>query len=92
MLPEQTRRSHHQRTPGCPLHGRAEELLVSGSDDSVGKRRAIGINDITFSAFLSSMAIDPKRAPRELPMVHPIEGSDLLYEAISTQAFSSTTA
>lgn len=69
---------------------RAEELLVATPDDSVGKRRAIGINDITFSAFLSSLSIDPKRVPRELPLVHPIEGSDLLFEAISTPAFSAS--
>lgn len=68
---------------------RAEELLSSTNEDSIGKRRAIGINDITFSAYLSSLSIDPKRAPRELPLVHPIEGSDLLFEAISSPAHNS---
>jgi PAS domain S-box-containing protein len=69
---------------------RAEDLLVATQEDSAGKRRAIGINDITFSAYLSSLSIDPKRVPRELPLVHPIEGSDLLFEAITTPAFGST--
>jgi PAS domain S-box-containing protein len=69
---------------------RAEELLVSTNTDSIGKRRAIGINDITFSAYLSSVGIDAKRAPRELPLVNPIEGSDLLFEAISSPAISAS--
>jgi PAS domain S-box-containing protein len=69
---------------------RAEELLVAAADDSVGKRRAIAINDITFSAYLSSHSIDPRRVPRELPLVHPIEGSDLLFEAISTPAYAAS--
>ncbi len=66
---------------------RAEDLLVATSDDSPGRRRAISINDIMFSAYLSSLGMDPKRAPRELPLVHPVDGSDLLFEAISTPAF-----
>lgn len=69
---------------------RAEEVLVATSDDSPGRRRAISINDIMFSAYLSSLGMDPKRAPRELPLVHPVDGSDLLFEAISTPAFGAS--
>ncbi len=68
---------------------RAEELLVAGPEDSAGKRRAIEINDIMFSSYLSSLGMDPQRAPREVALVSPIDGSDLLFEAISTAAYGS---
>ena len=67
---------------------RAEELLVVSSADSAGRRRAIEINDMMLSAFLSSLGLDPEIPPREMALVNPLDGTDLLFEAISTQGYA----
>src|SRR5262249_30432820 len=68
---------------------RAEELF-SGSGDEIaseGKIRALKMNDLLFSAYLSSVGfsgVDP--ATRDLTLVDPIEGSDVHFEVVSTPA------
>jgi signal transduction histidine kinase len=62
------------------------ELLFSATDDvSEGRRRAVQLNNMFFSAALSRGSLgegEPGR--RELVLVDPTEGSDLLFELLST--------
>ncbi len=63
---------------------RAEALFVSGETGSEGRRRAIALNNMLFSAALTGRAFqgaDVQR--RELLLVDPEDGSDLLFELIS---------
>jgi PAS domain S-box-containing protein len=64
---------------------RAETLLTAGEDDSEGRRRAVEINNLLFSSFLTrSMIGGPAPTHRELNLVDPTEGGDLLFEVLST--------
>jgi signal transduction histidine kinase len=61
----------------------AKRLLETKEDDSPGKKRAVELNNFLLSAALSSFALDQGEAlGRELTLVDPIEGSDLLFEVI----------
>src|SRR5215831_564069 len=72
------------------LQNRRAEELFSGSDDaSEGKRRALKMNDLLFSAYLSSATVSSANAVgRDLTLVDPIEGSDLHFEVLSTPALN----
>jgi PAS domain S-box-containing protein len=67
---------------------RAEKLFTAPDDASEGRRRAVGLNNMLFSAALSSSAIAHagERGRHELLLVDPLDGSDLLFEVISTPA------
>lgn len=67
---------------------RAEALFRSSSDDSEGKRRAISMNNFLFTAALSTLNLERStdRVGRELTLVDPIEGTELLFEVISSPA------
>jgi PAS domain S-box-containing protein len=66
---------------------RAEELFSDRRDASEGKRRALEMNDLLFSAYLSSAAVTSEEVVgRDLTLVDPIEGSDIHFEVISTPA------
>ena len=68
-------------------NGRAERLFATREDESEGRRRAVAINNMLFSSALGRSAVEPMTsAPRELALVDPTEGSDLLFELISTTA------
>jgi len=71
---------------------RAEELF-SGSEEeeaSEGKLRALKMNDLLFSAYLSSVSfLTSEIAGRDLTLVDPIEGSDVHFEVVSTPAYDS---
>jgi PAS domain S-box-containing protein len=68
-------------------NGRAERLFSTRDDESEGRRRAVAINNMLFSSALGRSAVEPlTSAPRELALVDPTEGSDLLFELISTTA------
>ncbi len=73
---------------------RAEHLLSMGEGDSEGRRRAVEINNLLFTSHLSKTAIAPGSSvgagARELNMVDPDEGSDLLFEVL-TQPLDETT-
>jgi PAS domain S-box-containing protein len=60
---------------------RAESLLLTPQDASEGRRRAIEVNNLLFSSFLTQTAIGGNAA-RELNLVDPSDGSDLLFEVI----------
>ena len=63
---------------------RAELYFASEEDESEGRRRAVALNNMLFSAALSRHAIEGSElARRELPLVHPNDGSDRLFELIS---------
>jgi PAS domain S-box-containing protein len=62
---------------------RAERYFASQDDESEGRRRAIALNNMLFSAGLSRNAIEGSEARRELPLVDPDDGSDRLFELIS---------
>ncbi|MGQ0814617.1 MAG: ATP-binding protein [Gemmatimonadota bacterium] len=63
---------------------RAESLLVAGEESSEGRRRAIEVNNLLFSSFLTQAAISgvKEERTRELNLVDPTDGSDLLFEVI----------
>jgi signal transduction histidine kinase len=64
---------------------RAELLFNTEEDDSAGRRRAIEINNLLFSSFLTRSTIGgPDANSRELNLVDPSEGGDLLFEVLTT--------
>jgi len=68
---------------------RAEELFSGSEEASEGKRRALEMNDLLFSAYLSSAVVASTEATgRDLTLVDPIEGSDIHFEVISTPALN----
>jgi len=65
----------------------AEKLFAAPEDAGEGWRRAAGLNNMLFSAALSTNAVGPhEMARRELLLVDPLEGSDLLFELLSSRA------
>lgn len=68
-------------------NSRAEELFQARGDDSAGKRHAIQMNNFLFTAALSAWTLDPsRREGREVTLVDPIEGEDLIFEVITVPA------
>jgi signal transduction histidine kinase len=66
-------------------NARAEMLFTAPDDVSEGRRRAVQLNNMFFSAALSRTALGEGEAGRrELLLVDPAEGSDLLFELLST--------
>src|SRR5581483_3248834 len=63
---------------------RAELLFSAREDDSEGRRRAVEINNLLFSSFLSKAALagGVDSTARELNLVDPDEGTDLLFEVL----------
>ena len=65
----------------------AEKLFAAPEDASEGWRRAAALNNMLFSAALSTSAVaQTELARRELLLVDPLEGSDLLFELLSSRA------
>jgi PAS domain S-box-containing protein len=64
---------------------RAERLLQVREEDSPGRRRAIELNNLLFTSFLAKavMTGSQQAGPRELNLVDPDEGNDLLFEVIA---------
>jgi PAS domain S-box-containing protein len=63
---------------------RAEALLASQEQESEGRRRAVALNNMLFSASLSRRMIEgAEETRRELPLVDPSDGSDRLFELLS---------
>ncbi len=66
-------------------NSRAEALFASREGESEGRRRAVSLNNMLFSSALGERAAsgaEPER--REVLLVDPTEGSDLLFELLST--------
>ena len=64
---------------------RAEHLLSVTEGVSAGRRRAVELNNLLFSSFLSRATISgtPAGGARELNLVDPDEGHDLLFEVLT---------
>lgn len=66
---------------------RAEELFSGSANAGEGKRRALKMNDLLFSAYLSSATVSSSDLiQRDITLVDPLEGTDLHFEVISTPA------
>jgi signal transduction histidine kinase/PAS domain-containing protein len=64
---------------------RAERLLAARDGESEGRRRAVALNNMFFSSALARTAFhEGAGSRRELLLVDPEEGSDLLFELINT--------
>jgi PAS domain S-box-containing protein len=65
-------------------NARAERLFASSEEDNEGRRRAVELNNMLFSAALSRSVVDAPAEARELLLVDPSDGSDLLFEVLSS--------
>jgi len=66
-------------------NARAVTLFTASEEESEGRRGAVRMNNMLLSSALSSKAIEETGAARrELLLVNPIDGSDLLFELLST--------
>src|SRR5262247_4848319 len=66
-------------------NGRALTLFTASEEESEGRRGAVRMNNMLLSSALSSKAIEEIGATRsELLLVNPADGSDLLFELLST--------
>jgi len=64
---------------------RALTLFTASEEESEGRRGAVRMNNMLLSSALSSKAIEETGAARrELLLVNPADGSDLLFELLST--------
>src|SRR5690606_42145523 len=64
---------------------RAEALFTSAEGDSDGRRRAVEINNLLFSSFLTRSNVSGNGAnSRELNLVDPTGGGDPLFEVLTT--------
>jgi len=67
-------------------NSRAEHLLATRESDSAGRRRALEINNLLFTSGLARAVMSGTQqagAPRELNLVDPDEGADLLFEMLA---------
>ncbi len=68
-------------------NARALTLFTAAEEESEGRRGAVRMNNMLLSSALSSKAIEETGAARrELLLVNPIDGSDLVFELLSTIA------
>jgi signal transduction histidine kinase len=68
----------------------AERLFAAKEGESEGRQRAVAMNNMLFSAALSWSAASSEPLRRELLLVDPNEGSDLLFELISAVVTDTT--
>jgi PAS domain S-box-containing protein len=62
----------------------AEMLLTADEGTSEGRRRAVALNNMLFSASLFTKSEGAEGSRRELLLVDPTEGQDLLFEVLSS--------
>src|SRR5262249_22808233 len=66
-------------------NARALTLFTASEEESEGRRGAVRMNNMLLSSALSSKAIEEIGATRrELLLVNPVDGSDLVFELLST--------
>jgi signal transduction histidine kinase len=63
---------------------RAEDLFAAREDQSEGRRRAVELNNLFFSSALASRMVGPSATAREVVLVDPEDGSDLLFELLTS--------
>jgi signal transduction histidine kinase len=64
---------------------RAEYFFTSGAEESEGRKRAVAMNVLLFSAALARQPPSSGLARRELMLVDPNDGSDRLFELIASE-------
>jgi len=66
-------------------NARALTLFTASEEENEGRRSAVRMNNMLLSSALSSKAIEETgSARRELLLVNPVDGSDLVFELLST--------
>ncbi len=65
-------------------NARAEQLLAWSEDMSEGRRHALELNNLHFSSALAGAAVESGFGQREVILVDPEDGSDLLFELLTT--------
>jgi signal transduction histidine kinase len=65
----------------------AERYFRLPDDVSEGRVRAVELNNLLFSAALSSMAVSGSDSSRDMTLVDAIEGDEVLFEAVSAPSF-----
>lgn len=67
---------------------RAELLFKAHEDDTEGRRHAVWMNNFLFTAALSSWKLEPaaREAGREVTLVDPIEGTEIVFEVLARPA------
>lgn len=65
----------------------AERFFKAPEDVSEGRGRAIELNNLLFSAALSSMAVAGNDSSRDMTLVDAIEGEEVLFEAVSAPSY-----
>src|SRR5207249_10929144 len=64
---------------------RALTLLKASEEESEGRRGAVRMNNMLLSSAVSRKAVEETGAARrELLLVNPVDGSDLVFELLST--------
>jgi PAS domain S-box-containing protein len=63
----------------------AERLLTADEQTSEGRRRAVALNNMLFSSSMFTADEEERSTRRELLLVDPTEGQDLLFEVLSTR-------
>jgi len=66
----------------------AERYFRLPEDVSEGRVRAVELNNLLFSAALSSMAVSGSDSSRDMTLVDAIEGDEVLFEAVSAPSFA----
>ncbi len=66
----------------------AERFFKLPDEVSEGRVRAVELNNLLFSAALSSMAVSGTETSRDLTLVDAIEGEEMLFEAVCAPTFS----
>jgi signal transduction histidine kinase len=68
-------------------NNRAQTLFAAAEHESEGRRRAVALNNMLFSSALAQVGMEESPgARRELLVVDPVDGSDLLFELLSAVA------
>jgi len=65
----------------------AERFFKLPEDVSEGRVRAVELNNLLFSAALSSMAVAGVDSSRDMTLVDAIEGEEVLFEAVSAPSY-----
>ena len=63
-------------------NARAQTLFAAAEHESEGRRRAVALNNMLFSSALAQAGME-EGTRRELLVVDPVDGSDLLFELMS---------
>ena len=66
----------------------AERYFRLPEEVSEGRARAVELNNLLFSAALSSMAVSGNDSSRDMTLVDAIEGDEVLFEAVSAPSFA----